>query len=201
MEFSEIVELHYITPIVNLPSILLNGILSNRLARQTRHDSVADEDVQDRRRLVRVPTPEGSRPLHSYANLYFDARNPMMFVRRHQHNGLIVVRVGKEVMHLPGVVVTDCNASSDHVRFGDGIRGLKIVDRGLVFAERWTSDDQFEYFRRKSARCAEVLVPDRVPPAYINGAYCSNEDGANELAAVGFPPTFEVTVNARLFFR
>ena len=149
-----------------------------------------------------MPVPGGSRPLHSYANLYFSARNPMMRVLLNQHADLSVLRIRKDVLHLPGVVVTDCNASSDHVRFGDSVAGLAIVDGELVFAEYWTDPDPILYYRRKSAKCAEVLVPDVVPPSFIFGAYMSTQDSLDRLRQMcALPHDFEGEVDAHLFFR
>ncbi len=71
MERHELQDLHYITPIGNVPSILQQGILSHAGASRLQHQSVAMQEMQDRRARVRVP---GGRPLHEYANLYICAR-------------------------------------------------------------------------------------------------------------------------------
>jgi hypothetical protein len=95
------------------------------------------------------------------------------------------------------VVVTDQNAASDHVRWG---RTLTIVDGDLVFAERWTHpDDQIMEWRHKSIKCAEVLVPDRVGPEHVLGAYVSGPKGRAALQAVA--PELPVVEDAHLFFR
>jgi hypothetical protein len=194
-------ELHYIAPTENLGSILAHGILSHQRASRLPHGSVAMPDIQARRRDVRVPTPDGSRPLHSYANLYFSARNPMLYKRRDRHGGLCVVGVRKDVLWLPGVVVTDCNASSDYVRFGAGPTGLRIVDKDMVFAESWTDSVPARYYRRKSAKCAEVLVPDLVPVRFLLGVYVSTAENAHKLRRMcELPSGFGVQVNGHLFF-
>lgn len=203
MHIGDLQELQYITHMANLASILQHGILSHHGVAKlgTERVSVASEEIQERRRKVRVPVPNSSRPLHSYANLYFSARNPMMWVLRNQHDDLCVLRVGKDVLHLPGVVVTDCNASSDHVRFGDGVSGLARVDRELVFAEYWTDPDPIAYYRRKSAKCAEVLVPDFVPPDFISGVFVSTPESLNRIAQMcQLPGEFQVQVDGHLFF-
>jgi hypothetical protein len=75
----DLTEVHSIQPIETVPSILQLGILSNRRARRVAHSSIADPMVQERRAEVVVP---GGRHLHEYANLYFHARNPMMYRAR-----------------------------------------------------------------------------------------------------------------------
>ena len=131
MRREDLTELHYITPIANVASILGHGILSHRRAAGLLHQSVAKREVQERRRYVTVP---GGRPLHEYVNLYICARNPMLFLimKQRRPEELCVLRVSPEVVDLLGVVVTDQNAASDHVRWSST---LAIIDRNLVFAE------------------------------------------------------------------
>ena len=72
---------------------------ATRLAGPRPHVSIAMPEVQAIRAAVRVP--DGSklgRPLHTYANLYFDARNPMMYVRKHEHESTCVLCVDPAVL-------------------------------------------------------------------------------------------------------
>jgi hypothetical protein len=80
MERSRIQELHYITDMANVGSILERGILSHRHAQRVAsgHISVADAEVQARRASKRVWVGRSSRPLHDYANLYVHARNAIL---------------------------------------------------------------------------------------------------------------------------
>jgi hypothetical protein len=68
----------------------------------------------------------------------------------------------------------------------------------LIFAEYWTSGDPFDYWRRKSIKCAEVLVPQRVPVGLIVGAYVLNATAESKLIEAGF--NRPVTRNPTLFF-
>jgi hypothetical protein len=151
----ELTELHYITPIANVPSILDQGILSHNRAQKVEHESVAMPEIQDLRAKVRVP---GGRPLHDYVNLYIQARNPMMYKRKDYHEKLCILKISTDVLDLPGVVVSDGNASSNYIRFAGAPQGLEIVESELAFAEWWTHPDYFEMCRRRVARCAEVLA-------------------------------------------
>lgn len=198
MRRDELTELQYITPIKNVPSIRHLGILSHREAERIAHDSVAKQEIQDRRAQVVVP---GGRPLHEYANLYICARNPMMYLRRDRHAELCVLRISPDVLDLPCVVVTDANASAQelYVRFAPGPEGLVNVDRALTFAEYWTDPDPIRQYRMKSMKCAEVLVPDRVAPEFIHGAYVSCEESLARFNALGV--SIAPVVNGYLFFR
>ena len=146
MKRDELEELHYITPLSNVLSICQSGILSHRKVKGVGHDSVAMQEIQDRRARVVVP---GGRRLHEYVNLYVCARNPMLYKRQARHAELCVLRISPEVLDLPGVVVTDANPSSPYVRFAAAPSGLRIVDREITFAQYWTDQDPIQYFRRK----------------------------------------------------
>ena len=195
MERHELRELHYITPIRNVPSIEHHGILSHVLAGRLRHESIAMQEMQDRRAAVRVP---GGRALHEYANLYICGRNPMLYKRRDQHRQVCVLSVSVDILDLPGVVIADRNAASEYAQFRPARDGLRIVDRELTFAEDWTSPDPIEYWRAKAAKCAEVLVPDRVESRFVRGVYVSCDSAKADLEArcAGLP----VRTNRHLFF-
>ncbi len=135
--------------------------------------------------------------MHDYVNLYFCARNPMMFKRKAQHASLCVLRVSPDVLHLDGVVMTDRNAASGYARFAPSPSGLSIVNTELVFAEHWTHGDVIEQWKHKSIKCAEVLVPDEVAFNFVLGAYVSCNSTKNQLEAMGV----NITVNRDLFFR
>lgn len=196
MRREELGELHCIAHMNNVQSILRLGILSNRRASKVGHSSVAMQEVQDRRAEVVVP---GGRKLHEYANLYVCARNPMLYKRQGQHLDLCVLQVSADVLDLPGVVITDANASSAYCRFAAAPRGLRIVDKEAAFAEYWTDPNPIVQWQKKSAKCAEVLVPDKVDPGFIVGAYVSCQEAMDRLNGLG--TSLGVTINGRMFFR
>ena len=123
----------------------------------------------------------------------------MLYVLQSRHADLCILRVTTEALDLPGGIIADSNASSDYARFAPAPRGLSIVDKEMTFAEYWTHPDPYEGMRRKSAKCAEVLVPDRIDPGLIVGAYVSCPEAKVALEATGVD--IPVTVNPYLFFR
>lgn len=193
MERSRVTELHYMTPLANLPSIAKHGLLSHQRVARLPHASVAMAGVQDRRSGRTVP---GGQPLHQYVNLYFDARNAMMFLRKARD--LVVVRVAPTVLDLPGVVVTDGNAANGPTRFLPSPSGLSILDEERVFAVSWDHSDYWEKQERKRQRQAEVLVPDVVPEEYIVGCYTCHMPEAEQCRQIA--PTWEIEVNRRVYF-
>ena len=172
MNRADVKELHYITPIANVLSILQRGILSHTLAAQLDHDSVAMPEIQERRKNKQIP---GARTLHEYANVYFDAHNAMLSKRRHRNNEICVLQVNAAVLDLPGVIVTDRNAASDWVSFRSAPDGLELIDVERLRAKYWTHSDPYDQMSHKSEKCAEVLVPERVEGRFVIGVYVANQ--------------------------
>jgi hypothetical protein len=195
MDRDEVKELHFITSIDNLDSILMRGILCHNRARRLPHSSVASESVQDIRRGKSVP---GGFSLHSYANLYFDARNPMMFCLQHLPD-LVVVRVSPDALDIPDTVVTDGNAATWNTRFHPSPAGLAYLDSELIFATYWTDTNYMRYLEKKRARNAEVLVPNLVPSEYIEGCYVDTREKRRACLALEDMPA--VDVRKEIFFK
>ena len=197
MDRDEVKELHFITSIANLDSILYRGILSHAGASRIDHQSVALEDVQDRRRGKSVPN--GGR-LHSYANLYFHARNPMMyFLVRQGHDDLVVIRVSHAVLDLQDTVLADGNAASAGTRFYPSPDGLAHLNSELIFAKYWTDENYWPDQEKKRARNAEVLVPSLVASGYIKGCYVDTLDKRSYCREFDHLPA--VVVRREIFFR
>jgi len=194
---SDVRELHYIANRANIASILDHGILSHQRASKLQHRSIANESVQDLRSRKRLPS---GRHLHEYANLYFDARNPMMFALQQIHRELVVVRVRSDVLDLPGVMIADGNAARAFgTAFWGPEVGLHLLDGDLVYAEDWRDPDLTRQYEKKRIKCAEVLVPDRVPFHLIVGGYVSCQASAEHADLTALP--LEITINEHLFFR
>jgi hypothetical protein len=198
----ELTELHYITPIVNLPTIMRYGIQSHRRVEVGRKKglllpvSISMQDVQDLRAKIRVP---GHRPLHEYANLYICARNPMLYKRKDQHRDLCVLRISTGVLDIEGAIISDRNAAARVPRFSPSPAGLAHVGRVEVFAEDWRHPGKpLEYARHKAVKCAEVLIPDKIPPVYITGAYVSSKQ--SQKLVVGIAPDLNTVLDPHLFF-
>jgi len=196
MNRSDITELHYITLIANVPSIVEHGILSNTRAADVPHQSLAMAEVQERRRPKQIP---GGRRLHEYVNLYFDAHNPMLSRRRLRNNEICILRVDPAVLDVAGVIVADRNASSKWVGFFPVPAGLQAIDRERIFDTHWIHpDDRYDEWRHKSEKCAEVLVPDRVQPELIVGACVANQAALSRYQALNVQ--LPVRIKPGIFF-
>ena len=189
-----------ITHVDNIPSIMSNGILSHDLAQRTRHESIALESVQDRRHQKRVPN--GLR-LHQYACLYFSARNPMMYYRVKNPDiariaDLCVLLIDPSILETDGVVVTDGNAASEITRFYPAEEGLMSLNYDMIYAEWWTADNPYEKDERKRVKCAEVLIPNRIPYQMVVGAVVPLRKTEERIRSMGFEK--QIIINRKTFF-
>jgi len=199
MELSDIIELHYIAPMVNLPSIFTKGILCHKLVSKIEHTSIALKDVQEKRANKIVP---GGKPLHEYVNLYINARNPMMYRRSDRVNEICVLSISKEVLNLEGVIIADRNATSDCI-FAPSPSGLIYVDGSVIKSVSWNDPDIIEKYRKRLIMCAEVLIPNSLSANFINKIYVVNEAIKNNLENVltNININKVIEVKPLLFFR
>lgn len=106
--------------------------------------------------------------------------------------------ISPAILDLIGVIVTDRNAASI-ARFSPVSTGLAMINRELVFAEYWHHPgDYIASDNHKKIMCAEVLVPNHIPPDYIFGAYVSCIQSEAALLAVA--PDLGVTIDPHFFF-
>jgi hypothetical protein len=118
----------------------------------------------------------------------------MMSALRHLNDTLAVLRVRDGVLDLPDVIVSDRNAAAGAVIFRPAVDGVAALNEDEVYATWWTSG-----IDAKQKRCAEVLVPDRIPPEYIFGAYVRTAACRAALSPL-CPPNFPIAVQVNLYF-
>lgn len=204
MERSNIEELHYIAHVDNVASIIRYGILCRWRAdkmKSMQPMSISDPDIVQRRAHRYIPVGARRVSLNRYANLFFNARNAMLYRRMYDHKLcrrvkaelLTVIRISPWVLDLPGVVITDINAAAGvEPRWHSIDEGLANLDYNDLHAERWQDYDH------KQRMMAEALIPDRVPSEYLMGAYMVSDDACADTSWSGHLP---VTVKPYMFFR
>lgn len=198
MERARVTELHYITSFENLRSIMDLGLLSRNGAKDIPHTSIANESVQANREK-RVP---GGMWLHDYVNVYFDARNAMMYCRQHLYQTLAVVRINPAVLDFPGALVTDRNAATSGVLFYDSPNGLDHLDEERVYTDDWRCPgDPWKEQLQKQQRQAEVLVPHKIESEYLRGCYVFADHVVEPCIRSAGVIGFSVEVNKHVFFR
>jgi hypothetical protein len=122
--------------------------------------------------------------VHDYANVYFDAHNPTLSRLRDRNHMLAVVRLSTAILDLPGAFIATKNAACTGVEFHRSPDGLTHLDAALVYAEFWTDPDEAVKREKGYTKCAELLVPDRIDPAHILGAYVASEKGRSAFTAI-----------------
>ena len=195
MNRSDVNELHFIAPIENVPSILQHGLLCHNLAKKLPHRRIDDLDVQANR--INKPIPGTGKTLHDFANLYFDAHNPMLSKRRSENDTICVLRFNSDVIDLMNVIITDRNAARDWAWFKTVGEGLHLLDKELLYARFWVHADPIEQDRHKGIKCAEVLVPGKVDSRFILGAYVANQTALTAFQAVS---SLLVEIKSGIFF-
>lgn len=189
VDITKMTGLYNIQSIDNIPSIIEKGILSYEMAQNIQHTSIAMDEVQKIRESKDIP--DGLK-LHQYANIYFTYRNPMLSARRSENENLCILKVHPSILDLEGVVVSDRNASSTYAAFYTPEIGMRKIDFNLVYAKSWVDDDKYEYLKKKSIKCAEVLVPDYISYEYISCAAVFSESAKQKLIDKGFDKTIHV---------
>lgn len=184
-----------IMPIDNIPSVLRYGILSHEEAERLPHLSVADPEVQNRRKNVVLPN--GTK-LHQYANLYFSFWNPMLSRVRENNERICILCISLSVLDIDGCAITDRNAATSLARFYPPQYGLNELNFSRIHMRDWNDDDIYVFRDNRAIKCAEILVPGCVPENYIMGAYVVSEAAKARLVAAGFQKT--VIVKPTNFF-
>ena len=153
-------ELYYITHIDNVPSILERGILSHDRVEedQLKYTLIYDEQIVANRQSRLVPD---GRTLWSFANLYFQPRNAMLYRVAHEKNpeDIAIVAVRREIMDNPDTYFSTGNAAhsqSNILNRTKAAKDLMPLVKEAVAREWWSEADG-----SKRTMVAECLVPQR----------------------------------------
>ncbi|WP_224277792.1 DUF4433 domain-containing protein [Nocardioides lacusdianchii] len=169
----QVVSLYNITAVANLARIASRGILCHDLATDVRHDDLSDGGVQERRDGRWV----GDMPLHSYANLYINPRNAMLYrLYKFERRDVVVICVSGDVLDEPGVVVFDGNAAAGASKWWPAPEGLAQIDLDSIRSETWRDFKGAPDPELKRITQAEVLVPGAVLPRFIEGFLAPSQE-------------------------
>lgn len=169
--------LYHMTHIDNLASILSNGLLSHTQARNNNYlqTDIANNDVNVRRSHNE---PIHNRPIHDYAPLYFNPKNPMLYFRKDIQNNIAILEFSPLVLLKEGVIFTDGNASvhttatyNSQTQFYSDLNDLNKLDWKCI-NDKWWND--YEDGKRK--KCAEVLIPDKIELSFLKRIHVFNTE-------------------------
>ena len=175
-------ELYYITHIDNVPSILERGILSHDRVEedQLKYTPIYDEQIVANRQSRLVPD---GRTLWSFANLYFQPRNAMLYRVAHEKNpeDIAIVAVRREIMDNPDTYFSTGNAAhsqSNILNRTEAAKDLMPIVKEAVAREWWSEADG-----SKRTMVAECLVPNVVGSDFVQSVYVSSYASAGKLRA------------------
>ena len=195
----DIKNLYYITHIDNLPSILERGILSHERIEEEglQPAHIYNTDIVNRRKEKNTPD---QKSLWSYANLYFQARNPMMYRVVHEKGakGLAVISVSKKILQAPGVFITDGNAANDPTQFYFPSDGLKMLGQQwkIIQNEWWNNLDG-----SKRKIMTECLVPNSISSEFIHSIYVADEETRVSVSEKVGSRSISVIPEPKMFFQ
>lgn len=173
MQKLDIRELYYITHIDNLHSILAQGIFSHEKVEAEKVCTTPIYNAEIVSRRSQITTPD-AKNLWSYANLYFQPRNAMMYRVVHEKDpkNLAVVGINKKVLSEKEVFITDGNAAHETTQFYYPARGLEVLRQqwSIIRNDWWNRDDG-----SKRKIMAECLIPDHVKPEHIQSVYVASD--------------------------
>jgi len=181
-----IIQLYYITHIDNVASILNHGILSHQEIENQRIPYVAiyNKEIVDRRQAKITPA---GKSLWEYANLYFKARNAMLYKVSIEKpiNQIVVVAVDfNSVVALSGTMISIGNAAHNLAEFIPTTPRKRIGEaftkfRGTLALDYWREDDG-----TKRLMMSECLVVGNVPADRITGIYATDQSAAGNVRQI-----------------
>lgn len=183
-------ELYYITHIDNIPSILERGILSHERIESEgiQYTPIYDLEIVKSRQEKKAPN---GKSLWSFANLFFQARNPMLY--------RVNCEKGVENIAIIGVNRVLFSRSDSFVSTGNAAHHKSKILSQPTRLDR-SNPDRKEFFRvlkeiskmvwwnegfdAKRRIMAECLILDEIPPEYIQSIYVANHDIAKKVEAM-----------------
>ena len=195
---SQINQLYYITHIDNITSILKNGILSHQEVenRDLQYTKIYDTGIVSNRKEIK--TPEG-KSLWEYSNLYFQARNPMLY--------RVVCEKSKSEIAILAISPTILNNMEAYITTGNAAHGLSMILpskekvkvfkelRKVINNEYWNDEDG-----SKRKIMAEFLVPERIDPELIETIYVANNIIADKVKNKIYEYNVDVIPEPNMFF-
>lgn len=171
-------DLYYITHVDNIPSILEKGILSHALIEEEKitYKPIYNSIIVNTRKNKFAPN---GKNLWSFANLYFQPRNPMLYrvLCDNQKEDIAVLGVLRNpILKSRKIFITDGNAASSATNiFTFDKKTLALI------LENTEKDFWTEESGDKRKIMAECLVPDLIPPDYIQTIYVANREVADKV--------------------
>lgn len=188
--------MNHITHLLNLKTILSNGLLSHN--NPYKKVDISNIEVNDRRNKFE---PIYNRNLHDYVPLYFNPRNAMLFRNQKEHGVLIIVLGFKiDLLLYENIVFTNGNAAKEITKYSNNINYLATLDWNSIRSDRWCFDGYVDY-EIKSKMMTEVLVYEKVDINTLEVIYCQHHIVKYIIEQNYNLGKIRVEVNQNMFFR
>ncbi|MBI4648007.1 MAG: DUF4433 domain-containing protein [Bacteroidia bacterium] len=195
----KIKQLFYITHIDNIASILKYGILSHSQIEESKIPFTKIYDSQIVLSRQNRHTPD-TKSLWEYANLYLQARNPMLYrvLCEKDASEIAVIGIDRSVMTIPCSFFSAGNAASNLSAI------IPIRDSGNAFKEVKNSIDRQWWKEEDGSKrkiMAECLIPNQIPPDYLRTIYVSDDSNAEKLKQLTIGNKILIIPEPQLFFK
>ncbi|GAB6011453.1 type II toxin-antitoxin system toxin DNA ADP-ribosyl transferase DarT [Viscerimonas tarda] len=198
MELADI-NIYRMTHIENIPHILQYGIThKNSLNANSDYITIGDKSLIDTRSAKQIHIEEGETIiLGNFIPFYFGIRMPMLFyVMQHGGNFVEKATPAEDIVYLVCAIrkiidsdktyfFSDGHATDSLTTFYDKskVRELpNIIDWDAIKARYWSGNENLIL---KCKKQAEFLVQEDLPPDYIIGFVCYNEETKEKLMTMG----------------
>ncbi|MEB3340507.1 DarT ssDNA thymidine ADP-ribosyltransferase family protein [Okeania sp.] len=202
---TSIQNLFYITHIENIISILEKGILSHQLIEynQLKPTTIYNSQIVDNRYQKIV---FNNKSLWSFANLYFQPINAMLYSIIHKYaiEEIVIISVKRDILTRRDIWITTGNAAHNDseiisIQEAEELNILKQIKKETD-KEWWSNEDG-----SKRKIMAECLVPDVVPATNIQTIYVACEKANQSLrdtfARNNYGKNISIVVEPTKFFQ
>ncbi|KAA0443932.1 MAG: DUF4433 domain-containing protein [Candidatus Thioglobus sp.] len=178
----EINSLYYICHINNLASILKNGLLSHNSVQTLTPETIYDKDIINRRKDIK-PNPEKNETLWDFTNLYFNARNAMLYrvIHEQKAKNIVIIQFKKSILDYAkkhNGLISIGNAAHSESSFKQIEEGLKQLKKiwSVWNKEYWNKSDG-----SKRLMMSELLIENKIGAEYIDTIYVESEAASNNI--------------------
>jgi hypothetical protein len=177
--------LYHITHKDNIVNIFDKGLLSHTMAHalEINKSDISNQSVQARRNHV-----------HNKVPLYFNIKNPMTYTFSNKSN-LVILKIEKKIMLLPGVIFSDGNAAANSSKYYTSLQDLNKLNWGCINGPFWN-----DYNDGKRIRCAEVLVPNKISTKHIQEIFVYDISTYNNLMKLLSNKNIPITIDKSYYF-
>lgn len=178
--------LYHITEIANLPSIIVDGLLSDASVGDRPNQVIGYSNIKERR-LTQYTVPCcGDRFVGEFVPFYYCPRSPMLYTINNGNTGMPCGHQ-REIVHLVTSVhrvmglnkewaISDGNAGADAVSFSNQLTAFQELD--------WDAINALDWRGRTRQKMAEFLVADSVPWSVFYGIGVIDQNALDRVANI-----------------